>query len=73
MQDTRHLFENNPRFRKLANSVTDIAAIKVRVDDVGYNPIRGLGNHLLHKVRNVLNIQGQMKKIYSNPFRQIKF
>ena len=72
MQDTRHLFEKNERFRKLANSVTDIAAIKSRVDDLGYNPIRGIGNHLLHKVGNVLNIQGQMKKIYSNPFRQIK-
>ena len=73
MQDTRHLFEKNERFRKLANSVTDIAAVKSRVDDLGYNPIRGIGNHLLHKVGNVLNIQGQMKKIYSNPFRQIKF
>lgn len=73
MQDTRHLFEKNERFRKLANSVTDIAAIKSRIDDLGYNPIRGIGNHLLHKVGNVLNIQGQMKKIYSNPFRQIKF
>ena len=73
MQDTRHLFEKNERFRKLANSVTDIAAIKSRVDDLGYNPIRGIGNHLLNKVGNVLNIQGQMKKIYSNPFRQIKF
>ena len=73
MQDTRHLFEKNERFRKFANSVTDIAAIKSRVDDLGFNPIRGIGNHLLHKVGNVLNIQGQMKKIYSNPFRQIKF
>lgn len=73
MQDTRHLFEKNERFRKLANTVTDIAAVKSRVDDLGYNPIRGIGNHLLNKVGNVLNIQGQMKKIYSNPFRQIKF
>ena len=48
LQDTRHLFSNNPRFRKLSNTVTDIAAIKHRVDDLGYNPIRGLGNHLLH-------------------------
>ena len=73
MQDTRHLFENNPKFRKFSNSVTDIAAVKSRVDDLGYNPVRGIANHLLHKVGNAFNIQGQMKKIYSNPFRQIKF
>ena len=73
LQDTRHLFSNNPRFRKLSNSVTDIAAIKHRVDDLGYNPLRGLGNHLLHKVGNVLNIQGQMKSAYVNPFRQFKY
>ena len=73
LQDTRHLFSNNPRFRKLSNTVTDIAAIKHRVDDLGYNPIRGVGNHLLHRVGNVLNIQGQMKSVNINPFRQFKY
>ena len=73
LQDTRHLFSNNPRFRKLSNTVTDIAAINHRVNDLGYNPIRGIGNHLLHKVGNVLNIQDQMKKVNFNPFRQFKY
>jgi hypothetical protein len=27
IQDTRHLFDNNPRFRKIVNSITDVGAI----------------------------------------------
>ena len=73
LQDTRHLFENNPKFRKLSNTVTDIAAIHNKLTDYGYNPFKSAGNHLLHKVSNVLNIQDQMKKVNLNPFRQFKY
>ena len=72
LQDTRHLFENNPKFRKLSNSVTDIAAINNRLNDYGLNPFKSFGNHLLHTVGNKLNIQNQMKSININPFRQFK-
>ena len=73
LQDTRHLFENNPKFRKLSNTVTDVAAIHNRLNDYGLNPFKSFGNHLLHTVGNKLNIQGQMKSININPFRQFKF
>ena len=72
LQDTRHLFENNPKFRKLSNSVTDIAAINNRLNDYGLNPFKSFGNHLLNTVGNKLNIQNQMKSININPFRQFK-
>ena len=73
LQDTRHLFENNPKFRKLSNSVTDAAAIHNRLNDYGLNPFKSFGNNLLHTIGNRLNIQGQMKSININPFRQLKF
>ena len=72
LQDTRHLFENNPKFRKLSNTVTDVAAIHNRLNDYGLNPFKSFGNHLLHTEGNKLNIQGQMKSININPFRQFK-
>ena len=72
LQDTRHLFENNPKFRKLSNTVTDVAAINNRLNDYGLNPFKSFGNHLLHNVGNKLNIQGQMKSGNINPFRQFK-
>lgn len=31
LQDTRHLFENNPRFRKIVNSITDTGAVSSRI------------------------------------------
>ena len=35
MQDTRHLFDGNPRFRKIVNSITDIGAIsRTAVDEI---------------------------------------
>ena len=73
LQDTRHLFENNPKFRKLSNTVTDVAAIHNRLNDYGLNPFKSIGNHLLHKVGSSLNIQNQMKNINVNPFRQFKY
>ena len=73
LQDTRHLFENNPKFRKLSNTVTDVAAINNRLNDYGLNPFKSFGNHLLHTIGNRLNIQGQMKSVNINPFRQLKF
>ena len=52
MQQTRDLFQNK-NFRKITNTVTDIAALKSRYDDLG-NPIMGVpiavGNHLYQKV-----------------------
>ena len=34
LQDTRHLFENNPRFRKIVNSITDTGAVATNVKEV---------------------------------------
>lgn len=35
IQDTRHLFDNNPKFRKIINSITDVGAVATTtIDDI---------------------------------------
>ena len=34
LQDTEHLFENNPRFRKIVNTITDTAGLNNRINQL---------------------------------------
>jgi hypothetical protein len=55
MQDTRYLFDNNPRFRKIVNSITDIGAVSTTVIDEIKEQIEDPANKetLLDKASNL--------------------
>jgi hypothetical protein len=77
LQDTRQLFENNPKFRKFVNSVTDTGAIsnhlKQKIEEISTQPIRqSIQNELLQPVFRGLNIQNQFLKGFSIPPFQTK-
>lgn len=57
LQDTRHLFDNNPRFRKIVNSITDIGAVATTTIDEVKEDIEDPKNEqtLLDKASNILN------------------
>ena len=75
LQETRKLFEDNPKFRKLLNSITDTGAIanhlKQKVEEISQQPIQQtIQNELLQPVFRGLTLQNQLLKGFSNPFQQ---
>jgi hypothetical protein len=57
LQDTKHLFDNNPRFRKIVNSITDIGAVATTTIDEVKEEIEEPKNEqtLLDKASNIFN------------------
>ena len=75
LQDTRKLFENNPKFRKFVNSITDIGAIgnnlKQKAEEISQQPLtQSVQNELLTPIYRGLTLQNQLLKGFSNPFRR---
>jgi hypothetical protein len=64
LQDTENLFNQDTRYRKLLNTVTDIASIK----DNFVEKVKNFGNKLLHKKQKVLKLSNNKLPI-SAPFR----
>lgn len=85
LQDTRHLFENNPRFRKLVNSITDTGAVSSRirqgvqkvasqsaadtVKDVARAVAPGF-SELAQPYFRSLTLQNLAKRAHYNPFKR---
>lgn len=75
LQDTRHLFEENPKFRKIVNSITDTGAItnklKQKAEEISQQPIStSIQNELLQPVFRGLTLPNQLLKGFSNPFQR---
>ena len=84
MQDTRHLFENNPQFRKIVNSITDAGAVTNRAvqkaeevatqpvgDTIADNVVRPIHSELLQPLFRSLTLDNMMKRAAAlNPFQR---
>jgi hypothetical protein len=79
IQNTRHLFDNNPKFRKIVNSVTDVGAIATTKideikDDIESAPIVNGGDTILDKLKNTTSsytnqlFKPLLKLGFQNPF-----
>jgi hypothetical protein len=56
IQDTRHLFDNNPRFRKIVNSITDVGAIATTTIDEIKDDIESAPGNNVSKLINEVNL-----------------
>lgn len=84
MQDTRHLFQNNERFRKIVNSITDAGAVSSRAaqkaEEVATQPINQsiaenvaapIHSELLQPIFRSLTLDNAMKRAAAiNPFQR---
>jgi hypothetical protein len=84
LQDTRHLFDNNPQFRKIVNSITDAGAVSSRAaqkaeevatqpiaETVEENIVRPVQNELLQPIFRSLTLDNMMKRAAAlNPFKR---
>ena len=85
LQDTRHLFENNPRFRKIVNSITDTGAVSNRVKqgvqklanqsaaDTAKDVARAVApgfSELAQPYFRSLTLQNLAKRAHYNPFKR---
>ena len=84
VQDTRHLFQNNERFRKIVNSITDAGAVSNRAaqkaEEVATQPINQsivenvvapLHSELLQPAFRGLTLPNLMGRAPYNPFRRL--
>jgi hypothetical protein len=74
LQDTRKLFEDNPKFRKIVNSITDTGAItshiKQKAEEIATQPIQtSISNELMQPIFRGLTLPNQLLKGFSNPFQ----
>ena len=75
LQDTRRLFDNNPKFRKIVNSITDMGSVSNRiiqkVDEISKQPVyKSIQNELVQPVFRGLTLGNLLKKGFSNPFQK---
>lgn len=85
LQDTRHLFENNPRFRKIVNSITDTGAVSSRIaqgvqkvvhqsaKDTAKDVARAVApgfSELAQPYFRSLTLQNLAKRAHANPFQR---
>jgi hypothetical protein len=59
IQDTRHLFDNNPKFRKIVNSITDVGAVATTTIDEIKNDIETSPGHNVSKLISNANLPKQ--------------
>ena len=81
LQDTRHLFENNPRFRKIVNSITDVGAVASRVKQTAQkaagqtvrenvkDAVRAVHSELAQPYFRSLTLQNLAKRAHTSVFR----
>ena len=67
LQDTRRLFDNNPKFRKIVNTITDTRAVSNRiiqkVDEISKQPVyKSIQNELVQPVFRGLTLGNLLKK-----------
>jgi hypothetical protein len=75
LQNTKALFNNNPKLRKLLNTITDIGAIGSniiqKVDEISKQPIyKSIQNELIQPIFRGLTLNNLLKKGFSNPFER---
>ena len=77
IQDTRHLFNNNPKFRKIVNSITDVGAVATTtIDDIKEDIVSlpSEGDTILDKLKNTTSsytnelFKPILKLGFQNPF-----
>ena len=76
LQDTKHLFKNDSRFRKIVNTVTDVAGVKTKIEPAVIDTIKSRVlpfNELLQPKYDKYNLLDKIKKKIINPFQTLKF
>lgn len=76
LQDTKHLFENDARFRKIVNTVTDVAGVKTKIEPAVIDTIKSRVlpfNELLIPRYDKYNLLDKIKKRIFNPFQSLKY
>lgn len=76
LQDTKHLFENDSRFRKIVNTITDIGGVKKTIEPAVIDTVKSRVlpfSELLHPKYDKYNLLDKIKKKIANPFQTLKF
>jgi hypothetical protein len=75
IQDTRQLFNGNPKFRKIVNSITDIGAVGnqlvQKADEISKQPLkRTIDNELMKPLFRGLNIKNRINQKINDIFKR---
>ena len=71
LQDTKHLFKNDPRFRKIVNTITDVGAVKTKIEPAVVDIIKSRVipfNELLTPKYDKYKILSKIKTKIVDPF-----
>ena len=60
LQDTQQLFNENPKFRKRINTITDTGAFIIKISEIP--SARAVANDLYSNQINSFNLQNEMSK-----------
>ena len=66
LQNTQQLFDSNPNFRKIVNTITDTSGVVNKISEIP--SMRGSINNILEQQMQSYNIENELKKPHSNPF-----
>ena len=70
LQDTQQLFNENPKFRKRINTITDKGAFIDKISEIPR--VRAVANDLISNQINSFSLQNEMSKKNVNPLYQYR-